>query len=55
MLTVSGGYIDLSDSATELTRGGIYRATAGGVELDFVIDQFAEAGRTPVVGRLLRL
>lgn len=53
-LTISGRYIDLSDSDTELARGGVYRATAGNAELVFVIDRFAEAGHTPVVGRLLR-
>ena len=53
-LSVPGGYLDLSDTGTELTRGGVYRATAGNVELIFAINRFAEAGRAPVIGRLLR-
>ena len=54
-LTLRDGFLDLADSATELRRGGIYRATAGDTELVFKVDQYAKAGRTPLISRLLPL
>lgn len=54
-LTLRDGFLDLADSATELRRGGIYRATAGDTELIFKVDQYAKAGRTPLISRLLPL
>ena len=52
-LTLRDGFLDVADSAIELRRGGIYRATAGETELVFKIDQYARAGRTPLISRLL--
>ena len=54
-LTLRDGFLDLADSATELRRGGIYRATAGDTELVCKVDQYARAGRTPLISRLLPL
>lgn len=54
-LTLRDGFLDLANSATELSRGGIYRATAGDTELVFEIDQYAKAGHTPLISRLLPL
>ena len=53
-LTIHGHFVDLGESGIELARGGIYRATAGNAVVVFKIDQLAGAGRTPIVGRLLR-
>ncbi len=54
-LRLQGGFLDLADSATELRRGGVYRATAGDTQLVFAVDQNARAGRTPLISRLLPL
>jgi hypothetical protein len=50
-----GRFVDLADSGTVLTRGGVYRATAGQVAVVFKVDHLAATGRSPAVGRLLPL
>jgi hypothetical protein len=37
-----------------LTAGGSYRATAGGKQILFKVAETADAGMTPIVGRLIR-
>ena len=51
---VSAAFYDLAASGKALTPGATYKASFGGRELVFKIDPGAQAGRTAVVGRLLR-
>jgi hypothetical protein len=54
----SGSRRTLYDCAKEglaLTPGGLYRASSGGRELVFKIDDSAKTGSSPPIGRLLRL
>jgi hypothetical protein len=52
---VHGAFLDLAKVGVVLAAGGIYRAKAGKQEIVFQIDRDAQAGETPIVGRLLRL
>ena len=47
-------FYDLAASGKALTPGATYKASFGGRELIFKVDPGAQAGRTAVVGRLLR-
>jgi hypothetical protein len=47
-------FYDLADVGLTLTAGGVYRATMGSQGVTFRIDPSAKAGKTPIVGRLLR-
>lgn len=53
-LNVQGKHIDLARMKVAL-RPGAYTATAGGKSIDFQVDLAAKPGRTPILGRLLRL
>lgn len=55
VVAVKGRFADLAGSGPALVPGGLYQATAGDATLVFKIDPFAEAGRGPVIGRLLQL
>ncbi len=46
---------DLAGTGTTLSRGGIYRATLGAQSVTFKIDPSAKPGKTPIIGRLLRI
>jgi hypothetical protein len=46
---------DLASTGTTLSPGGIYRATLGAQSVTFKIDPSAKPGKTPILGRLLRL
>jgi hypothetical protein len=48
-------FYDFANSNKKLVPGGLYRASAGPVQIVFRVDPDAKAGRTPVVGRLLQL
>ncbi len=52
---VHNTFLDLAKTGVVLTAGAIYRARAGTQEIVFKIDPEAQAGQTPIVGRLLRL
>jgi hypothetical protein len=45
---------DFAAAGTQLSPGGVYRATMTGQSLTFRIDPSAKPGKTPIVGRLLR-
>jgi hypothetical protein len=47
-------FYDFADAGLTLSPGGIYRAAMGGQSVTFKIDPSAKAGKTPIVGRLLR-
>ena len=48
-------HYDLASTGTVLSPGGIYRATLGAQSVTFKIDPSAKPGKTPIIGRLLRL
>jgi len=50
-----GAFLDLAKAGIALTAGGIYRAKAAEQEMVFKIDPGAVSGRSPIVGRLIRL
>jgi hypothetical protein len=50
-----GDFFDFASVGKSLVAGGLYRASAGTRRLIFRIDHHAQAGRTPIIGRLLRL
>ena len=52
---IHGAFLDLATTGVVFTAGGIYRAQTGRQEIVFKIDNDAQSGRTPIVGRLLRL
>jgi len=52
---VRGAFYDFAQDNKALAPGGLYRATAGSVQVLFQIDSKAQSGRTPAAGRLLRL
>jgi hypothetical protein len=47
-------FYDLADLGLVLTAGAVYRATMGSQGVTFGVDPTAKAGKTPIVGRLLR-
>jgi hypothetical protein len=49
-----GAFYDFSKSDKALTAGGLYRASVGSEQIVFKVDQFAQPGQAPIVGRLLR-
>lgn len=49
------GTIDFSERATELEPGALYRFTSDNVSRIVLVDELAEAGRTPLLGRLVIL
>jgi hypothetical protein len=49
-----GDFFDFASVGKSLVAGGLYRASAGTQRLIFRIDHHARAGRTPIIGRLLR-
>jgi hypothetical protein len=49
-----GDFFDFASVGKSLVAGGLYRASAGTRRLIFRIDYHARAGRTPIIGRLLR-
>jgi hypothetical protein len=51
---IHNAFYDLADVGLTLTAGGVYRATIGSQAVTFSIDRSAKAGKTPIVGRLLR-
>jgi hypothetical protein len=50
-----GTFYDFAKTDHSLTAGAVYRATFGGRRIVFWVDALAEAGDTPLLGRLLRL
>lgn len=50
-----GSFYDFADDDKALVRGGVYRATAGAVQVLFQVALDAQPGRSPLAGRLLRL
>jgi hypothetical protein len=46
---------DFADGGKALAAGGIYRVVVGTHQFVFQVDPGAKAGRTPIVGRMLRL
>ncbi len=48
-------FYDFARNGVSLKRGGIYAASLGPSRTVFVIDRRAEAGSTPIIGRLVRL
>jgi hypothetical protein len=47
-------FYDLADIGLTLTAGAVYRATMGSQGVTFGVDPSAKAGKTPIIGRLLR-
>jgi hypothetical protein len=54
-MLVRGAFFDLAKAEKALMAGGLYRASYGGNQAIFKVDQFAKPGATPIIGRLLRL
>ena len=52
---VHGKFLDLTTEGIALDPGGVYRARIGMQEIVFKVDHEAQAGETPIAGRLLRL
>jgi hypothetical protein len=52
---VHGAFFDFASNGKSLTAGGIYGATWNTHQVVFKVDPSAKSGRTPIVGRLLRL
>jgi hypothetical protein len=50
-----GKFVDIANSDIALTRGGLYRARAGGNEIIFKIDPSAEGAGVTIIGRLVSL
>jgi hypothetical protein len=48
-------FLDFATNGMSLAAGGIYSAVWGARQLVFKVDATAKPGRTPIVGRLLRL
>jgi hypothetical protein len=48
-------YVDFATSGTSLAPGGIYRLIVGARQFVFKVDAAAKPGRTPAIGRLLRV
>ncbi len=48
-------FYDFASSSDSLVPGGVYQAVANRQKVIFQIDLNAKPGRTPVVGRLIRL
>ena len=51
----SPAYVDFAASGTSLAPGGTYRLSVGARQFLFKVDAAAKPGRTPVVGRMLRV
>jgi hypothetical protein len=51
---VKGKTADMAAEGKRLEPGGLYKATAGGAELVFLVDTGAKPGKEPLVARLLR-
>lgn len=49
-----GTFYDFAATDISLTAGGLYRARFGSREVVFRVDPLAKAGKSPMVGRLLR-
>ncbi|MGE0253085.1 MAG: hypothetical protein AB7N54_00695 [Alphaproteobacteria bacterium] len=49
-----GAFYDFAATDTALAAGGLYRARFGTREVVFKVDPLAKAGKSPLVGRLLR-
>ena len=49
------GYYDFATEGRELSAGGLYRASAQSGELVFKVDALAKPGKSPIIGRLLKL
>jgi hypothetical protein len=52
--TPQGPIFDFADGGRALAAGGIYRIIVGTRQFVFKVDTGAKAGRTPIVGRMLR-
>jgi hypothetical protein len=52
---IKGKFYDFAAANKTLKRGGIYSATFRSSRIVFQIDPHAEAGKTPIVGRLVRM
>ena len=50
-----GKFYDFARAGTTLQPGGIYAASLGARRTVFSVDQGAEAGSTPIIGRLVRV
>jgi hypothetical protein len=50
-----GRFYDLAKANVALKPGGTYAATLGSKQIIFLVDTRADAGASPIVGRLLRL
>jgi len=50
-----GRFYDLANANVALKPGGTYAATLGSKQVIFLIDTRADAGASPIIGRLLRL
>jgi hypothetical protein len=52
---VHGKFYDFARTQTALKPGGIYAASLGSQRTVFLVDRSAEPGRSPIIGRLVRL
>jgi len=52
---VRGAFFDFATNGTLLVGGAIYRMTWGTRQVVFKVDPTAKLGRTPIIGRLVRL
>jgi hypothetical protein len=52
---VRGKFYDFAKAGTALTPGGVYEASQGSRKVVFQVDQSAQSGATPIIGRLVRL
>jgi hypothetical protein len=52
---VRGKFYDFAKTGTALKPGGTYSASLGSRKVVFLVDSRAQAGATPIIGRLVRL
>ena len=52
---VRGKFYDFAKTGTVLQPGGTYAASLGSQRMVFQVDRQAQAGSTPIIGRLVRL
>lgn len=52
---MKGAFFDTATKGISLAGGGVYRLTWGGKQIVFKVDPAAKPGKSPIIGRLVRL
>lgn len=52
---MKGAFFDTATKGVSLASGGVYRLTWGGKQTVFKVDPAAKPGKSPIIGRLVRL